>query len=147
MTTDFDPGEVAFEGSRPVRVGDAELAQATRTATTGRGFWGLYAVGEEVVVVHPGGATRGRPGAVADRLRRLAGDEGGTDADRRVAESFLPFLGGDDPGRAPDPSRSRAETGPPPTYWLSDQRNAPPAPEPPSDAERAQRRSDEAPAE
>jgi hypothetical protein len=147
MITDYDPGAVAWEGGRPARLGDAELGQATRVATSGRGFWGLFSVGDDVVVVHPAGAIRGRAADVADRLRRLAGDEGGAGDDRRVAESFLPFLGGDDPGRGPDAPRSRAEAGGPPTYWLSDQRNAPPAAEPPSDAERAQRRSGEAPGE
>ena len=46
-------------------------------------------------------------------------------ADRETARSFLPFLGGDDPGAATDVPRSRVEQGPPPTYGLSDERNTP----------------------
>jgi hypothetical protein len=95
MTIDFGGGDVRYEGDRPVAVGDLRLAQPTRMAATSAGFWGLYE----------------------------AGDEGRDDADRETARSFLPFLGGDDPGAAADVPRSRVEQGPPPTYDLSDERN------------------------
>jgi hypothetical protein len=79
MTESFEGDAVRYEGDRPVAVGDLRLAQPTRMATTSAGFWGLYEAGDEVLVVHPGGAVR-------------------------------------------------VEEGQPPTYTLSDERNAPPAP-------------------
>jgi hypothetical protein len=131
MTQDFEPDAVRYEADRPVAVGDLRLAQPTRMATTSAGFWGLYGVGDEVLVVHPAGAIRGPADEVRARLAAIAADEGRDGADRATARSFLPFLGGDDPGAATDAPRSRVEEGPPPTYTLSDERNAPPAPEPP----------------
>ena len=125
MTTDFDGDAVRYEGDRPVAVGDLRLAQPTRMATTGAGFWGLYEAGDEVLVVHPGGALRGPADQVRDRMAEIAADEDRNAADRETARSFLPFLGGDDPGAAADVPRSRVEEGPPPTYDLSDRRNAP----------------------
>jgi hypothetical protein len=131
MTTEFEGGAVRYEGDRPVAVGDLRLAQPTRMATTSAGFWGLYEAGPEVLLVHPAGALRGPADQVAARLATIADDEGRDAADRETARSFLPFLGGDDPGAAEGVARSRVEQGPPPTYTLSDERNAPPAPEPP----------------
>ena len=125
MTEDFDGDAVRYEGDRPVAVGDLRLAQPTRMASTSAGFWGLYEVGDEVLVVHPGGALRGRADQVRARMAELAADEGRGEADRETARSFLPFLGGDDPGAAADVPRSRVEEGPPPTYDLSDERNTP----------------------
>jgi hypothetical protein len=125
MTEDFDGDAVRYEGDRPVAVGDLRLAQPTRMASTSAGFWGLYEVGDEVLVVHPGGALRGRADQVRARMAEIAADEGRDEADRETARSFLPFLGGDDPGAAADVPRSRVEEGPPPTYDLSDERNAP----------------------
>jgi hypothetical protein len=131
MTTDFDSDAVRYEGDRPVAVGDLRLAQPSRMATTGAGFWGLYESGEEVLLVHPAGAVRGPADEVRSRLAAIAADERRDDAERTTARSFLPLLGGDDPGAAQGAPRSRVEQGPPPTYTLSDERNAPPAPEPP----------------
>jgi hypothetical protein len=125
MTEDFDGDAVRYEGDRPVAVGDLRLAQPTRMASTSAGFWGLYEVGDEVLVVHPGGALRGRADQVRARMAEIAADEGRDEADRETARSFLPFLGGDDPGAAADVPRSRVEEGPPPTYDLSDERNTP----------------------
>ena len=125
MTESFDGDAVRYEGDRPVAVGDLRLAQPTRMASTSAGFWGLYEVGDEVLVVHPGGALRGRADQVRARMAEIAADEGRDEADRETARSFLPFLGGDDPGAAADVPRSRVEEGPPPTYDLSDERNAP----------------------
>ena len=131
MTEDLGGDAVRYEGDRPVAVGDLRLAQPTRMATTSAGFWGLYGAGDEVLLVHPAGAVRGPADEVRSRLAAIAADEGRDQADRETARSFLPFLGDDDPGAAENLPRSRVEQGPPPTYTLSDERNAPPAPEPP----------------
>ena len=125
MTEDFGGGDVRYEGDRPVAVGDLRLAQPTRMATTSAGFWGLYEAGNEVLVVHPAGARRGPAAELGAWLAAIAADDGRDDAERETARSFLPFLGGDDPGAATDVPRSRVEEGPPPTYDLSDERNAP----------------------
>ncbi|MFL6188762.1 MAG: hypothetical protein ACJ75E_02690 [Actinomycetes bacterium] len=125
MTEDFDGDAVRWEGDRPVAVGDLRLAQPTRMATTSAGFWGLYEAGDEVLLVHPTGALRGPADQVRARLAAIAADEGRDQADRETAGSFLPFLGGDDPGAATDVPRSRVEQGPPPTYDLSDETNTP----------------------
>jgi hypothetical protein len=125
MTEDFDGDAVRWEGDRPVAVGDLRLAQPTRMATTSAGFWGLYEAGDEVLLVHPAGALRGPAHQVRGRLAAIAADEGRDQADRETAGSFLPFLGGDDPGAATDVPRSRVEQGPPPTYDLSDETNTP----------------------
>ena len=125
MTEDFGGGDVRYEGDRPVAVGDLRLAQPTRMATTSAGFWGLYEAGNEVLVVHPAGARRGPAAELGAGLAAIAADDGRDDADRETARSFLPFLGGDDPGAAVDVPRSRVEQGPPPTYGLSDERNTP----------------------
>jgi hypothetical protein len=128
MTEAFERDAVRYEGDRPVAVGDLRLAQPTRMVTTTEGFWGLYEVGDQVLVVHPGGAMRGPADEVRARLAALAADDGRDDADREAARSFVPFLGGDDPGAVGDVPRSRVEQGPSPTYTLSDDRNTPPAP-------------------
>jgi hypothetical protein len=125
MTEDFDGDAVRYEHDRPVAVGDLRLAQPTRMATTSAGFWGLYEAGDQVLVVHPTGALRGPADEVRDRLAAVAGDQGRDDADREAARSFLPFLGGDDPGAATGVPRSRVAQGPPPTYDLSDETNTP----------------------
>ena len=125
MTTDFDGDAVRYEGDRPVAVGDLRLAQPTRMATTSAGFWGLYEAGDEVLIVHPGGAVRGPADQVRARMAEIAADEGRDQLDRETAGSFLPFLGGDDPGAATDVPRSRVEQGPPPSYDLSDETNTP----------------------
>jgi hypothetical protein len=125
MTEDFDGEAVRYAGDRPVAVGDLCLAQPTTMATTSAGFWGLYEAGNLVLLVHPAGALRGPAEEVRSRLAAVAADERRDDADRDVARSFLPFLGGDDPGAATDAPRSRVEEGPPPTYDLSDETNTP----------------------
>jgi hypothetical protein len=125
MTEELAGDTVRYEGDRPVAVGDLRLAQPTTMASTSAGFWGLYEVGDQVLVVHPAGALRGSHGQLRDRLAAIAADEGRDDADREVARTFLPFLGADDPGAAGGATRSRVEQGPPPTYDLSDERNTP----------------------
>ena len=125
MTESYEGDAVRYEGDRPVAVGDLRLAQPTRMVTTSAGFWGLYEAGDEVLLVHPDGAVRGPADQVSARLAALAADEGRDEADRVAARSFLPLLGGDDPGAAAEVPRSRVEQGPPPTYDLSDERNTP----------------------
>jgi hypothetical protein len=125
MTQDLGGDAIRYEGDRPVAVGDLRLAQPTRMAATSAGFWGLYEVGDEVLVVHPAGAVRGPAGEVRSWLAEIAADQGRDEADRETARSFLPFLGDDDPGAATDVRRSRVEQGPPPTYDLSDETNTP----------------------
>jgi hypothetical protein len=145
MIVHLDADAVRYEGDRPVAAGDQRLTQPTVIARTAGGFWGLYAAGDEVVVVHPAGAMRGRPDDVRAELTGIAGDQARDGEERQAVGSLLPYLGGDDPGRAADVPRSRAEEGTPPTYWLSDERNAPPASEPPSPAEEASRPEDRGP--
>jgi hypothetical protein len=139
MIVHLDADAVRYEGDRPVAAGDQQLTQPTALARTAGGFWGLYAAGDEVVVVHPGGAMRGRPDDVRAELLGMAGDQARAGEERQAVGALLPYLGGDDPGKAAGASRSRVEEGTPPTYWLSDERNAPPASEPPSPAEQASR--------
>jgi hypothetical protein len=144
VITHFDADAVRWEGDRPVTVGDQQLTQPTFMARVAGGYWGLYAAGDDVVVVHPAGALRGRPRDVRAALEGIADDQRRAGDERRAARSLLPFLGGDDPGKAQAP-RSQAEAGPSPAYRLSDERNAPPAAEPPSVAERSRRPGDPEP--
>jgi hypothetical protein len=139
MITHLDAEAVRYEGDHPVAAGDQQLTQPTMIARTAGGFWGLYAAGDEVVVVHPAGAMLGRPDDVRAELAGIAGDQARDGEERQAVGSLLPYLGGDDPGKAAGVPRSHVEEGTPPTYWLSDDRNAPPASEPPSPAEQARR--------
>jgi hypothetical protein len=126
MITEYQPEALRFEGRRPVAAGDQPLTQPTRMVQTGTGFWGLYVVGDHLVVVHPGGALRGSPDELRERLEALAADQALAGEDREAAASLLPFLGADDPGKAEDVPRSRVQEGVPPTYWLSSTTNSPP---------------------
>jgi hypothetical protein len=128
VIAEFKADEVRWEGERPAAVGDQELAVPTRIVRTAAGFWGIYARGEEVLIVHPGGALGGPPGEVRERLRAVADDQDADHAERDAAASFLPYLGDDDPGTAGEVPRSPAAdgSGPPPTYRLSDATNSPP---------------------
>jgi hypothetical protein len=129
MITEYQPKAVRFEGERPVAAGDQPLAQATRVVQTGSGFWGLFAAGDQLVVVHPGGALRGPSGELRQRLEEMAGDQALGAEDREAVASFLPFLGHDDPGKAEDAPRSHVQEGVPPTYWVSGTTNSPPGAE------------------
>ena len=125
MTEDLSGDAVRYEGDRPVAVGDLRLAQPTRMATTSAGFWGLYEVGDQVLVVHPAGAVRGsvsRGPGPAGRHRRRRGRRRGRPGDGPLVPA-LP--GRRRPGRGHRRPRSRVEQGPPPTYDLSDERNTP----------------------
>jgi hypothetical protein len=138
MITEYQRDAVRFEGERPVAAGDQPLAQATRVVQTAAGFWGLFVVGDHLVVVHPAGALHGPSGELRERLRAMAAEQRLGGDDREAAASFLPFLGGDDPGKAEDAPRSRVEEGVPPTYWLSGTTNSPPGAEPETRIEEAQ---------
>ena len=129
MINELEPSAVRYQGDRPVAVGGQELGQPTTIRRTAAGFWGVYAAGDEAIVVHPGGALRGRPAELRERLQGMA-DERRADDDREAAGTMLAFLGGDDPGAAEDVPRSPAERGepPPPTYRLSDPTNSPRSP-------------------
>jgi hypothetical protein len=138
MVTEYRADDLQFEGGRPVAAGDQRLAAPTRAVRTGSGFWGLFAAGEELVLVHPGGALQGAAGEVRERLGRMI-DEGGLHAeDREAAASFLPFLDGDEPGAAEAAPRSRVREGTPPTYWVSGTMNSPPGGEPETTIEEAE---------
>jgi hypothetical protein len=138
MITEYQRDAVRFEGERPVAVGDQPLSQATRIVQTGAGFWGLYVVGDHILMVHPGGAVGGDAAELRERLQAMAGDRDLDGEDREAAASFLPFLGADDPGRAEGAPRSRVEEGVPPTYWLSGTTNSPPGAAPEVKIEEAQ---------
>jgi hypothetical protein len=130
VISELEPSAVRYQGDRPVAVGGQELGQPTTIRRTAAGFWGVYAAGDEAIVVHPGGALRGRPAELRERLQGMAGERRRADDDREAAGSMLAFLGGDDPGAAEDVPRSPAERGepPPPTYRLSDPTNSPRSP-------------------
>jgi hypothetical protein len=111
MITHLDADAVRYEGDRPVAAGDQELTQPTVTARTASGVWGLYAAGDEVVVVHPAGAMRGRPGDLRAELEGIAGDQARAGEERQAVGSLLPYLGGDDPGTVADIPRSQSRRG------------------------------------
>jgi hypothetical protein len=138
MVTEYQRDALRFEGGRPVAAGEQGLAEPTRAVRTGSGFWGLFAAGEDLVVVHPAGALRGHAGEVRERLEEMVGHGGLDAADREAVTSFLPFLGRDDPGAAENVQRSHAREGVPPTYWLSGTMNAPPGAEPETTIEEAE---------
>lgn len=126
MVTEYRRDALRFEAGRPVAAGEQPLAEPTRAVRTGSGFWGLFAVGDGVVIVHPAGALRGRPDEVRERLRGMVTGGGLGADDREAVSSFLPFLGADDPGAAEGAPRSHVREGVPPTYWLSGTMNSPP---------------------
>jgi hypothetical protein len=138
MVTEYRRDAVRFESGRPVAAGEQALAEPTHVVRTGTGFWGLFAAGEELVLVHPRGALGGAPGEVRERLGQMV-TEGGLDAeDQEALTSFLPFLGRDDPGAVKGAPRSHVREGVPPTYWLSGTMNAPPGAEPQTTIEEAE---------
>jgi hypothetical protein len=138
MVTEYRLDALRFEGGRLVAVGEQGLAEPTRAVRTGSGFWGLFAVGDDLVMAYPAGALRGRPGEVRERLEEMAIAAGLDAEDREALSSFLPFLGRDDPGAAEGVPRSRVRAGVPPTYWLSGTMNAPSGAEPKSRIEEAE---------
>jgi hypothetical protein len=131
VIVDYPRDRLRFREGVPVAAGDQELASPTRVERTPGGYWALYQVGDQVLVVHPGGAMQGPPDEVGERLRGIAGDTGRGADDRAAASAFLTLTdpATDNPGKAGAVPRSpSAETGLPPTYPLSGPRNAPGGP-------------------
>jgi hypothetical protein len=106
------------------RTGEIPLGIPTCSARSRRGRWALYANGEEVVVVWPGGALAGPPVEVAGELDRLGGD-GRDELDRGAAWAIRQFL--TDPAATAPWSSTRARTWSSPAigYWLSGPSNQP----------------------
>jgi hypothetical protein len=137
MLTHVTPDQIRRDDGRPAaitgvgdggtrsgdRSGELQLGVATCSARTRNGFWGLYQNGDEVVVVHPGGAMIGPPVGVAAELDRLDAARSNT-FDRAAADAILAFLTGPDTldqGVAATRTWSSPATG----YWLSGPANQP----------------------
>ena len=98
--------QVRYESGRPVAISDvlvptsattfrtADIALGTPTclARSRRGAWALYATGSHVVVVYPGGAVTGEPGALTTVLPRLLDDRRATAIDRAAICALGEFL-------------------------------------------------------
>jgi hypothetical protein len=128
----YPPAKIRYEGDRPIallkvriapsyRLVDLPLGTPTTSARTGRGTWALYALGAEVVVVHPDGAVSGPPAEVAAEVGRLAAQERQGELDRQAAETIQHLLTGDGADGAGPPRRLGARTWsiPATAYWLS----------------------------
>jgi hypothetical protein len=105
--------------------GDILLGTPTCSARSRHGRWALYAVGDGVVAVRPGGAMAGAP-AVADELERLDG-RGYDDIDRGAVSAireFLTDLGANDTTAWPM-TRPRSWSRPAVGYRLSGPTNQP----------------------
>jgi hypothetical protein len=126
------PATIRYEADRPVallgvrtapwyRLVDLPLGPPTTSARSERGTWALFALGEEVVVVHPDGAVSGPPADVAAEVGRLAVQERQGELDRQAARTIRQLLVGDGAGRAGPARRSgaRAWSVPAAAYWLS----------------------------
>ena len=123
------PARIRYEGDQPAallgvrvapsyRLVDLPLCSPTTSARGERGTWALYALGAEVVVVHPDGAVSGPPADVAAETGRLAAQERQGELDRQAARTIQHLLVGNGVDRAgpfagqgPGPGPSR----PPPT--------------------------------
>jgi hypothetical protein len=151
VITEVPADRVRFEDGRPAALDGERLGLPTQIIRTpAGGVWAVYGVGEQAVVVHPGGAMRGPTDEVGQRLAAVVADRGRSDADRDAAATLLELVAGaDDPGSAAVPQpygeradvpRSVADTGLPPTYPISGPYNRPgepdPDPEPPPPRER-----------
>jgi len=101
------------------RTGDIPLGSPTCSARTGQGRWALYANGDQVVVVWPGGALAGPPVEVAGELDGLG--DGQDDLDRGAVWAIRQFL--TDPaaqdGVPWSSARARNWSSPAVGYWLS----------------------------
>lgn len=93
----------------------------TASARSGRGLWALYLAGDQVVVVHPGGAIAGPPVEVARALDGLIAGNGHDPLDREAVRAMRALLAGDGAAaRAPVRRWSRPAVG----YWISGPDNA-----------------------
>jgi hypothetical protein len=128
----YPPAKIRYEGARPIallkvriapsfRLVDLPLGTPTTSARSERGTWALYALGAEVVVVHPDGAVSGPPTDVAAEVGRLAAQERQGELDRQAAKTIQHLLTGDGADGAGPPRRSGARTWsiPAMAYWLS----------------------------
>jgi hypothetical protein len=126
------PARIRYEGDQPVtllgariapsyRLVDLPLGPPTTSARSERGTWALFALGAEVVVVHPDGAVSGPPADVAADVGRLAAQERQGDLDRQAARTIRQLLVGDGAGEAGPPREVGARTWsiPATAYWLS----------------------------
>lgn len=143
MVVHFEPGRLRRDGGRPAaiigvgdggtrlgdRSGELLLGIATCSARTRHGFWGLYQNGDEVVVVHPGGAMIGLPVGVAAELDRLDAARSNT-FDRAAADAILAFLTGPDT-HDEGVAAARTWSSPAVGYWLSGPVNQPDHAHPP----------------
>ncbi|HWD42648.1 MAG TPA: hypothetical protein VHM23_02810 [Actinomycetota bacterium] len=132
MFVRYPPAKIRYEGARPIallkvriapsfRLVDLPLGTPTTSARSERGTWALYALGAEVVVVHPDGAVSGPPTDVAAEVGRLAAQERQGELDRQAAKTIQHLLTGDGADGAGPPRRSGARTWsiPAMAYWLS----------------------------
>jgi hypothetical protein len=108
------------------RTSDILLGTPTCSARSRHGLWALYAVGDGVVVVWPGGAMTGAPAEVAGELERLDG-RGYDDIDHGAVSAIRQFL--TDPSAndatAWPVARARSWSRPAVGYWLSGPTNRP----------------------
>jgi hypothetical protein len=95
---------VLIAGSPSIHAGTSDITLGTPTySARGRhGLWAMYAVGDGVVVIWPGGAMAGAPGEVAGELRRLD-SRAYDDIDRVAVSAIRQFLTGAGDGRS-DPA-------------------------------------------
>ena len=133
MIVRYPPARIRYEGDRPVALisdrvkkawfgpADLPLGWPTTSARSSRGFWALYPLGSEVVVVHPDGAVIGTPDEVAAEVSGLAAGKDQGEQDRQAARTIRQLLTGDGTDRA---RRRRGAQGrtwsiPAKGYWLS----------------------------
>jgi hypothetical protein len=104
MVIHYRPGQVRSNSDQPTAItnvlvatsgssyhtGDIPLGTPTCSARTRQGIWALYANGDQVVVVWPGGALAGPPAEVARELDRLG--DGRDDLDRAAVWAIRQFL-------------------------------------------------------
>jgi hypothetical protein len=118
--------DVLFAGSSSTYpgTGDILLGTPTSSARSRHGLWALYAVGDGVAVVWPGGAMVGAPAEVAGQLEHLD-PHGQDDLDRGAVWAIRQFL--TDPDADPDAqnaavwpaTRARTWSRPAVGSWLS----------------------------
>jgi len=90
-----------------------------------QGRWALYPIGDQVVVVWPGGTLAGPPAEVARQLNRLG--DGHDDLDSAAARAIRQFVtdpAADDAARW-SAARARTWSSPAIGYWLSCPTNQP----------------------
>jgi hypothetical protein len=144
MTIEYPADAITFVDGRPTAVGEQRLGSPTQLIRTRAGrVWAVYGIGEEALVIHPGGAMRGPAAELSRRLGAIAQGDGRDGDDRQAAATLLELIGAaDDSGRAavPEPygertdvPRSVRETGLPPTYRLTGPYNRPGEPDPPAE--------------